>query len=89
MERYLAKQLKNPVKAIHEFCIECMGGRGNTGYSALIKECASKDCSLYDFRFGENPYRSERTLSADHKRALIYAMSNDIPPENPSTRMNN
>ena len=48
------------VKGIREFCIECMGGRG-TGQnsSKLIAERSSPDCSLYDFRFGKNPFHTQ------------------------------
>ena len=89
MERHKSRQKTNPVKAIRENCIECMGGRGNIGYGKLIEECASKECNLFAFRLGNNPYRNERTLSEDHKKALIHSRVNEIPLENPSTRMNN
>lgn len=57
-ERYIPKKYKNPIKAIRENCIECMGGRGGgTHYSELIKNCASVECALYEFRFGENPFK--------------------------------
>ena len=60
MKRYQPKKQKSPVKAIREFCIECMGGRG-TGQnsSKLIAERSSPDCSLYDFRFGKNPFHTQ------------------------------
>ena len=77
MERYKPKKVKNPVKAIREMCIECMGGRGvGQNYSKLIVECASVDCALHDFRFGKNPFHTqnlseeERKRRADHGRAL-------------------
>ena len=89
MERYIARQETNPVKAIREMCIECMGGRGNTGYSTLIKECVVKVCPLFAFRLGKNPYLKKRELSEAHKKALIHSRVNEIPPENPSTRINN
>ena len=37
MERYKPKKQKKPLKAIREFCIECMGGRENDGYLKHIK----------------------------------------------------
>lgn len=59
-ERYKPTKHKNPVKAIREFCIECMGGKGNgQNISHLIKECSAPDCALYEFRFGKNPYHSQ------------------------------
>lgn len=46
------EQLKTPIKAIREKCIECSGGN--------IKEvfnCNIPDCALYIYRFGKNPNR--------------------------------
>ena len=59
MDRYIPKKHKQPLPAIREMCIECMGGR-NAGYRKLIFECASKDCALYDFRFGKNPHHIKK-----------------------------
>ena len=68
MERYKAKQHKNPLKAIREMCIECMGGRGSgQNYSKLIEECGSPNCALHEFRFGTNPYKKTKTLTREHK----------------------
>ena len=62
MKRYQPKKVKNPVKAIREMCIECMGGRGvGQNCSKLISECPSVDCALHDFRFGKNPFRAGPT----------------------------
>ena len=59
MNRYQPKKLKSPVKAIREFCIECMGGRDSEGYAKRINECASADCALFEFRLGKNPYHTQ------------------------------
>ena len=56
MDRYKPKKQKKPLKAIREFCIECMGGRENEGYLKLISNCGSPECAVFDFRFGNNPY---------------------------------
>ena len=57
MEKYKPKKCKSPAKAIREFCIECMGGRGSgQNYTRLIEEGVSTNCTVYDFRFGKNPY---------------------------------
>jgi hypothetical protein len=70
MKRYQPKKIKNPVKAIRENCIECMGGRGTgQSYSKLIEECPSLDCALHEFRFGKNPYH-QRNLSDKQRSAL-------------------
>lgn len=55
--------LKNPVKAIHAFCVECM----SSGYTA-VRDCPNGSCILYPFRTGKNPYRT-RTMSEEEKRA--------------------
>lgn len=71
MNRNQPKKSTNPVKAIREMCIECMGCRGSSqNYSKLIKECASSECALFDFRFGKNPYTRKRKLSTEHRIAL-------------------
>lgn len=58
------QQTKNPVKAIRLKCLDCCCGS--------IKEvdlCPCKDCSLYPFRYGKNPY-SKRTYSEEQLAAM-------------------
>lgn len=55
---------KNPVKAIREFCLDCSGGS-----SSEVKCCTSRNCPLYAFRFGKNPYRTKREMSEEQKEA--------------------
>ena len=72
MNRYQPKKCKIPVKAIREMCIECMGGRGSgQNYSKLIEECGSPYCPAFAFRFGKNPYKKTKTLTREHKQALL------------------
>lgn len=74
MERYKAKKHKSQGKAIREFCIECMGGRGTgQNYSNLIKGCASKDCALFDFRFGKNPFHTMNLSTEERNRRSLAA----------------
>lgn len=54
MDRWIPKKMKNPVKAIREMCIECMGGGKPFD---LITACPSDKCALFAFRHGSNPYR--------------------------------
>ena len=69
MDRYKPKKLKNPVKAIREHCIECMGGRGvGQNYSKLIAECLSVECALHDFRFAKNPFHTQNLTEEERKR---------------------
>jgi len=67
MNRYKPKKKKNPVKAIREHCIECMGGRESEGHLKRITECASSNCALYDFRFGKNPHHTQN-LTAEQRK---------------------
>ena len=69
MEKYKPKKCKSPAKAIREFCIECMGGRGSgQNYTKLIEECVSTNCPLYDFRFGKNPYHIQNLTAEQRKQ---------------------
>jgi len=54
----------NPVKAIREFCLDCSGGS-----SSEVKQCTSRNCPLFAFRFGKNPYRTKREMSEEQKEA--------------------
>ena len=68
MGRYKPKKCKSPAKAIREFCIECMGGRGSgQNYTRLIEECVSINCPLYDFRFGKNPHHTQNLTDVQRK----------------------
>ena len=73
MNRYLPKKCKNPVKAIREFCIECMGGRQNDGYMQHIKDCGSPDCAVFDFRLGNNPHHKQKLTK--EQRAEVYSLT--------------
>lgn len=57
------KEIKNPVKAIRAFCLECLGTYEE------IKICSANKCPLYAFRFGKNPYRTERIISDEQRQA--------------------
>jgi hypothetical protein len=67
MNRYQAKKQKSPVRAIREFCIECMGGRDNKGSMKLVRECVSKTCALFEFRLGANPYHNQTLTKAQRE----------------------
>ena len=67
MERYKPKKQKKPLKAIREFCIECMGGRDNEDCLKQIKDCGSSDCALFDFRFGNNPHHKQKLTKEQRK----------------------
>ena len=80
MNRYKPKKKKNPVKAIREHCIECMGGWESEGHLKRITECASSNCALYDFRFGKNPHHTQNLTAEQRKERgdrLKFARSHD------------
>ena len=65
------KKCKSPAKAIREFCIECMGGRGTgQNVSKLISDCPAPHCPLYEFRFGKNPYH-EPNISDKQRMEMV------------------
>jgi len=81
-ERYKPTKHKNPVKAIREFCIECMGGKGNgQNISHLIKECSAPDCALYDYRLGKNPYHSQN-LTEEQKKERAERLKKPVHVQN-------
>ena len=79
MNRYQPKKCKNPVKAIREFCIECMGGRQNDGYMKHIKNCGSSDCALFDFRLGNNPQHKQNLTKEQRKEKSDRLITNLSP----------
>lgn len=58
MDRVNLPKKKQPVKAIRQFCRECMGGGSIESTRNLIRDCAAPACPLYEFRFGKNPYHT-------------------------------
>ena len=67
MESNKPKKHKQPLSAIRENCIKCVGGRDNPGFTKLVAECVVKNCDLYDFRFGKNPHHT-KTLSEEQRK---------------------
>ena len=55
--------IKSPMKAIKAFCVECSGG---SAYEAKL--CNSRNCILYPFRLGKNPY-IKREMTDEQKEA--------------------
>jgi hypothetical protein len=79
MERYKPKQEKQPIKAIREHCIECIGGRDNNpSHTKLIADCPSPDCSLFAFRFGKNPYHRRNLTNEQRKSLAEQAMNSPL-----------
>lgn len=53
------KQITNPIKAIRAKCLDC------AYTSPEVALCPCKDCPLWPFRFGKNPYRTKRELTPE------------------------
>ena len=54
----------SPIKAIREKCLDC-------NYNAYeVKLCPAKDCALWPFRFGKNPYL-KRELTEEQRQAAV------------------
>ena len=56
----------NPVKAIRMKCLDCSGGSRTEA-----ERCQVKDCALYPFRMGRNPFRAVRELSEEQRAAAV------------------
>lgn len=50
------------LKAIRNKCLECCGYSPNE-----VKNCTSKTCPLYVFRFGKNPFRQKREMTDEQR----------------------
>jgi len=62
-EMNMIEDIKSPVKAIHAFCVDCMGG---SAYE--VRGCNSYNCVLHPFRFGKNPF-IKREMTDEQKEA--------------------
>lgn len=63
------KQPGSTLKAIREYCItECVG-KEDKNYYQRVENCPVKDCPLYPYRMGKNPYRKELTKEQKEKIA--------------------
>jgi hypothetical protein len=55
---------KSPLKAIRDFCMECMMWDPEE-----VGRCTAPNCPLYHFRHGKNPYHTRRTTPAQREAA--------------------
>ena len=60
----------NVLRAIKLKCLDC-----STYTTNEIKECPVKNCPLYPFRLGKNPFR-KRELSEEERNKLSERMKN-------------
>ena len=61
----------NPLRAIKLKCLDC-----STYNTNEIKECPVKECPLFPFRNGNNPFRKKRELSEEERNKLSERMKN-------------
>ena len=59
------KKPTSPLKAIRMKCLDCCCDSPKE-----VKLCGAKNCEIYPFRFGENPYRKKRILTEEQKELL-------------------
>ena len=59
------KIITSPLEAIKEMCIDCCGGE-----KSWVAECTAKECAVYEFRLGKNPYRKSREYTDEQKEQL-------------------
>lgn len=50
----------SPLRAIRAFCVLCMGAQPKE-----VAKCSSKQCPLYLFRAGKNPYQKHTKTEDD------------------------
>ena len=46
-------------KAIRENCVGCMGGAQVPGYSTEVRNCSTRTCPLWPYRFGVSIAQAE------------------------------
>lgn len=61
----------NVLRAIKLKCLDCSSYNTNE-----IKECPVKNCPLYPFRLGNNPFRKKKELSEEERTKLSERMKN-------------
>lgn len=55
-------EIRSPLPAIKAHCKECCG-------DDQPKNCVSKDCALFPFRLGKNPFRQKREMTDEQRKA--------------------
>lgn len=53
---------KTPVKAIRKYCLECCLEKPSE-----VRLCAAKDCALWPYRMGKNPFH-KRKMTDEQKQ---------------------
>ena len=61
---FTGKEIRNPIKAIRAYCLGC------SHTPAQVADCGVPYCELFPYRFGTNPYRAERVLTEEERKAI-------------------
>lgn len=59
-------EIKSPLKAIRQNCIDCC-----CGHVAEVKQCTVTKCALYPFRMGKNPFRTTRVMTEEERQRAV------------------
>lgn len=57
--------LNSALRAVRCFCVEMC----KCGSTSEVRHCISNGCALFEFRFGKNPPRLKRKMSAEQRAA--------------------
>lgn len=64
MANIIEEYIQSPLKAIRANCLQCVGG---SAYE--VRTCTAKNCYLFPFRFGKNPYTKKREMTEEQRAA--------------------
>ncbi len=62
LEGFTGEEVKKIAKAVRLYCLECV-----CGSYIEVEHCPIKNCRLYPFRFGIDPYRKSLRLSEEER----------------------
>ena len=62
MANIIEEYIQSPLKAIRANCLQCVGG---SAYE--VRTCTAKNCYLFPFRFGKNPYTKKREMTEEQR----------------------
>lgn len=57
------KSITSPLKAIRQYCLKCCCETPRE-----VQDCPSRNCELYPFRLGINPFKKEIHLTKDEQK---------------------
>ena len=60
------KEIKSPLKAIRAKCLDC-----SVDAVSEVRDCSIRDCALWPFRMGKNPFRKKREMTDEQKKEAV------------------